>query len=84
MMRGDDDGSQPRIENRDRRGRRTVQAVQCHAVAPDRRPAFDHDQRPPRDLWQRGQRVVVPLRNISNRRGIGFFETGEFYADFSS
>ena len=67
VMRSDDDGSEPWVENRDRSGGRPVEAMKRQAISPDRCPAFDHDQRPTRNVRQRRQRFTIESMSIKVR-----------------
>ena len=58
MVRGNDDGSEPRVIDGDGPGRRAVQAVKSQAISPNRRPPLDHNQRPARDRWYGRQSLV--------------------------
>jgi len=54
-MRIHNDGPQSWVIHSDCAGWRTVQAMQGHAVTPDRRASLNHHQRPWGNVWKRWQ-----------------------------
>ena len=57
VVRRDDDSTEPGVVNGNRSGRRSVQAVKCHAVTPDRGTALDDNQYPTGNLGHGRQRL---------------------------
>ncbi len=57
VVRCDDDSTEPGVVNGNRSGRRSVQAVKCHAVTPDWGGAFDDNQYPTGNLRQARKRL---------------------------